>query len=63
MVRISSVLASFPEPVLVRFSTKFADSENSLPQKAFLKGLPGFGQLWTGHADQGDPHLSRGALG
>ena len=43
LVRISYVLASFPEPVLVRFSTKFADSENSLPQGAFLKGLPGFG--------------------
>ena len=32
--------ASFPEPVLARFSTKFADSENSLPQGAFLKSLP-----------------------
>ena len=42
LVRISYVLASFPEPVLARFSTKFADSENSLPQGAFLKGLPGF---------------------
>ena len=39
-VRISYVLASFPEPFLVRFSTKFADSENSLPQGAFLKSLP-----------------------
>ena len=42
LVRISYVLASFPEPVLARFSTKFADSENSLPQGAFLKGLVGF---------------------
>ena len=42
LVRISYVLASFPEPVLVRFSTKFADSENSLPQGASLKGLVGF---------------------
>ena len=39
LVRISYVLASFPEPVLARFSTKFADSENSLPQGA-LKSLP-----------------------
>ena len=39
LVRISYVLASFPEPILVRFSTKFADSENSLPQGAFLKSL------------------------
>ena len=37
---ISYVLASFPEPVLVRVSTKFADSEISLPQGAFLKSLP-----------------------
>ena len=40
LVRISYVLASFPEPVLARFSTKFADSENSLPQGACLKSLP-----------------------
>ena len=40
LVRISYVLASFPEPVLARFSTKFADSENSLPQGASLKSLP-----------------------
>ena len=45
LVRISYVLASFPEPVLARFSTKFADSENSLPQGAFLKGLGGFAQI------------------
>ena len=41
LVRISYVLASFPEPVLVRFSTKFADSVNFLPQGALLKGLVG----------------------
>ena len=40
LVRISYVLASFPEPVLVRFSTKCADSANSLPQGASLKSLP-----------------------
>ena len=40
LVRISYVLASFLEPVLVRFSTKFADSENSLPEGACLKSLP-----------------------
>ena len=34
LVRISYVLASFPEPVLARFSTKVGDSENSLPQGA-----------------------------
>ena len=39
LVRISYVFASFLEPVLVRFSTKFADSENSLPQGACLKGF------------------------
>ena len=48
LVRISYVLASFPEPVLARFSTKFADSENSLPQEAFLKGLVGFAQTMAG---------------
>ena len=32
--------AAFPDPVLARFSTKFAGSENSLPQGAFLKSLP-----------------------
>ena len=40
LVRISFVLASFPEPVLGEFPTKFADSENSLPQGACLKSLP-----------------------
>ena len=40
LVRISYVLASFPEPVLARVSTKSADSENSLPQGACLKSLP-----------------------
>ena len=44
LVRISYVLASFPEPVLARFSTKFSDSENSLRQGACLKGLVGFAQ-------------------
>ena len=29
LVRISYVFASFPEPVLARFLTKFADSESS----------------------------------
>ena len=48
LVRISYVLALFLEPVLARFSKKFADSENSLPQGAFLKSLPGF-----------DTHVSR----
>ena len=55
LVRISYVLASFPEPVLGRFSTKFADSENSLPQGAFLKGLPGFGQLPARLVHDGSP--------
>ena len=32
LVRISYVLASFPESVLARFSIKFADSENSFPR-------------------------------
>ena len=34
LVRISYVSTSFPEFVLARFSTKFADSENFLPQGA-----------------------------
>ena len=42
LVRISYVLASFLEPVLVRFSTKFGDLENSLPHGACLKGLVSF---------------------
>ena len=37
LVRISYVLVSFPETVLVRFSIKFADSENSLPQRGLFK--------------------------
>ena len=40
LVRISYGFGPFSEPVLARFSTKFADSENSLPQGAFLKSLP-----------------------
>ena len=44
LVRISYVLASFPEPVLGRFLTKFVDSENSLTDSAsfreFSQGLP-----------------------
>ena len=46
LVRISYVLASFPEPVLARFSTKFADSENSLPQGASSKSLPEASSTW-----------------
>ena len=46
LVRISYVFASFPEPVLARFSTKFADSENSLPQGACLKGLVAGSEEW-----------------
>ena len=48
LARISYVLTPFPEPVLVRYPRKFADSENSLPQGAFLKGLVGFAQEWSG---------------
>ena len=40
LVKISYVFASFPELVLARFSTKFTDSENSLPRGAFLKSVP-----------------------
>ena len=39
LVRISYVLASFPEPVLARFLSKFADSESLVSQGACLKGL------------------------
>ena len=39
LVRISDVLASFLEPVLAQFLTKFADSENSLSQGDCLKNL------------------------
>ena len=42
LVRISYVLASFPEPVLARFLSKFADSESLVSQGACLKGLVGF---------------------
>ena len=39
LVRISYVLASFPEPVLARFFSKFANSDSLVSQGACLKGL------------------------
>ena len=50
LVRISYVFASFPEPVLARFLSKFADSESLVSQGACLKGLvAGSYRGWRGH--------------